>query len=524
MNNVAVYCRVSSEDQAERGTIESQIEFAMKYVDLHQLNLYKIYKEDGVSGTIPLHERPVGIQLIEDAINKKFDTLLIYKLDRLGRSARVTLNSIYQLEQLGVQIKSMTEPFDTSNPSGRFMITMLAGVADLERETILERMWHGANRAAREGKWLGGIVPYGYIVDSQGYLVVNDERIGDLEMSEKEVVQLIFDLVGNKKYSTMKVADYLNSLKIPTHYQKDDRQILKGKRKANTAGVWLPNNIGRMIKNTTYKGVHYYGKRSKKQRDVIERKVPAIVSEDLWDKCQEVLKNNQILSMKNSKRNYLLRGLIRCELCNSTYHGSFSTKHEYYICTGKTKYKGPGYGRCKAKNIRSDFLNKVVWEDVVNFINNPGKVLNFLDTSNNNNNIYTLNNLESEIDIIKSRLDNIETEKESILNLFRKNIITSLDVEKQFENINKDKIQLQERLLELEKEILNVRSKNKNTDKIREFLSDMKYKLETNEVTFELKREIIETLVGTIKVNTIFDENGKAKINIKIEYNFDCTV
>ena len=149
---VAIYTRVSTEDQANRNTIENQVTFAEKYCDLHELDIFKIYKEKGISGTIPLNERVQGKKLIEDAKNKDFDTLLVYKLDRLGRSARVTLNSIYELEGYGLKIKSMTEPFDTSNPSARFMITMLAGVADLERETILERMWHGANRAAREGR------------------------------------------------------------------------------------------------------------------------------------------------------------------------------------------------------------------------------------------------------------------------------------------------------------------------------------------------------------------------------------
>jgi site-specific DNA recombinase len=521
MNTIAVYCRVSSEDQAERGTIENQVEFATKYSDLHQLNLYKIYKEDGISGTVPLHERPQGLQLIEDATSKKFDTLLIYKLDRLGRSARITLNSIYQLEQLGVQIKSMTEPFDTSNPSGRFMLTMLAGVADLERETILERMWHGANRAARDGKWLGGIVPYGYIVD-EGYLKVNDEPMGELNMSEKAIVELIFDLIGNKRYSTMKAADYLNSLKIPTHYQKDDRKLLQGKRKTNTAGVWLPNHVGRMVKSSVYKGVHFYGKRSKKQREIIERKVPAIVDKDIWNRCQQALKNNQILSMRNAKRTYLLRGLIRCEICGNTFHGNFNGKHEYYTCTGRIRYKGPNYDRCRAKNVRSDFLNTIIWDDIVNFINNPEDVLNSLDTSNDS--LDVINNLENEKTIIKTRVESMETEKESILNLFRKNIITSLDVEKQFENINEDRLQLQERLLDLEKEILNVSSKSKNTDKIKDILSNMKDKLENNEITFEIKRDIIETLVNTIKVNTIFGENEKAKIAIKIDYKFNGTV
>jgi len=166
---------ISSEDQQERGTIENQLEFARKYCDLHQYEIVQWYKDDGATGTIPLEARDAGNRVLEDAKSKRYDVLLIYKLDRLGRSARIILNAVYELEQYGVKIKSMTEPFNTGDPSGRFLLTILAGVADLERETILERLWHGANRAARNGKWLGGIVPYGYKVNDDKELEVNNE-------------------------------------------------------------------------------------------------------------------------------------------------------------------------------------------------------------------------------------------------------------------------------------------------------------------------------------------------------------
>ncbi|GEC88152.1 recombinase family protein [Brevibacillus brevis] len=64
---LAVYARTSSDDQAERGTIENQLEFARKYADLHQLEIVKWYKDDGVTGTIPLEARPAGHELLQDA-------------------------------------------------------------------------------------------------------------------------------------------------------------------------------------------------------------------------------------------------------------------------------------------------------------------------------------------------------------------------------------------------------------------------------------------------------------------------
>ncbi|GBF34620.1 site-specific recombinases [Desulfocucumis palustris] len=81
---IAIYARVSSDDQAERGTIENQLEFAHKYCDLHQLNIQDWHKDDGVTGTIPLEERPDGKRLLDNAQAGRFDLLLTYTLDTEG--------------------------------------------------------------------------------------------------------------------------------------------------------------------------------------------------------------------------------------------------------------------------------------------------------------------------------------------------------------------------------------------------------------------------------------------------------
>ena len=282
---VAIYARVSSEDQAERGTIENQIEFAAKYCDLHQLEIIDWYKDDGVTGTIPLEQRPEGRRLLEDAQAGRFELLLMYRLDRLGRSARIILNAVYDLEQYGIKIQG---------------------------------------------------------------------------------------------YSTVKVADYLNALGVPPSYTKDGRQIKRGKRKVNTAGIWRPARIRNMIVNTTYKGIHYYGKRTEKKRELIPREVPAIVSKEIWEKAQQVLRENQLEAIRNAKREYLLRGLIKCGVCGLTYHGTAFPGPErkpkaYYVCGGKTSYRGPLQGKCTSKNIPAEWIENLVWQECVNFIENPGE-------------------------------------------------------------------------------------------------------------------------------------------------------
>ncbi len=114
------------------------------------------------------------------------------------------------------------------------------------------------------------------------------------------------------------------SREVPCAYTRDDRLLLKGKRKQRTTGVWRAGRVRNLIVSTTYKGDHGYGKRSrKKDREVILRKVPAIVTGKMWNQAQETLRKNFLFASRNNKTNrYLLRGLIKCELCGLTYSGT----------------------------------------------------------------------------------------------------------------------------------------------------------------------------------------------------------
>jgi site-specific DNA recombinase len=164
---VALYLRVSSEEQRDRETIKIQDDFLEQYRSLYELGVADIYKDDGISGTIPLQERPEGRRLLEDAKAGNFDTVLVYRLDRLGRSLLVIVDAHDRLQAAGVALRSATEPIDTSTPSGRLIFQMLATFAEYERETIGERTRAGLHRAARNGTHMGP-VPFGYRAGSRG--------------------------------------------------------------------------------------------------------------------------------------------------------------------------------------------------------------------------------------------------------------------------------------------------------------------------------------------------------------------
>ena len=150
----AIYMRVSTDDQRDKQTIDTQRDCADKYCKLKGILIHDFYPDDGVSGTIPLADRPEGARLLLDAKAHKFDTVLVYKIDRLGRDSRGILNAVANLEDAGAQVQSMTQAIDNGNSMGRFMLGILSSVAGLERDTILERSAAGTERLARAGAWI----------------------------------------------------------------------------------------------------------------------------------------------------------------------------------------------------------------------------------------------------------------------------------------------------------------------------------------------------------------------------------
>ena len=182
-----------------------------------------------------LEDRPEGSQILRDARLGKFDQLLVYKLDRLGRETRLILNAVAELEKHGVRVRSMTEEFDTGTATGRLMLTMLSGFASHEREVIRERSMAGTVRVAQAGAWMGGIVPYGYRKAGEkrdAHLVISEEPMPGLAMSEADVIREVFRLAAVERKSCRFIAARLNQLRIPCAYVRDDRLTLRGREAA----------------------------------------------------------------------------------------------------------------------------------------------------------------------------------------------------------------------------------------------------------------------------------------------------
>lgn len=505
MKRIAIYCRVSSDDQKERETIENQIDILDTYIEFKdEFDVYQHYLDDGVSGTVPFENRPAGSNLIKDAEKGLFDIVLVWKIDRFGRDTFTGLSTVETLRKYDVEIVSVSEPFDLNTPTGRFQFITYLNMAELERNNILDRMFLGATRAAKKGKWLGGIVPYGYEVNGDGYL--------EIVSSEAEIIKRIFNLYTEDNKSLIDIAVYLNSLGVPSSCGSG-----KGKRTKKVSGLWNISTINRIIKSETYAGVHHYGKRSSKRKETITRKVPAIISREQYDKACSKRVTNQLDSMRNTtNRTYLLRRKLKCACCGRTYYGvSYKSRTNVYSCSGKKAPARKILGiKCDNVNLNADLIEEGIWADCK-------YILTHIDDYINEFKIKEVSTertqLENEMSIFKSKLSSINTEKNSILNLFRKNLITEEELQLQLDEIRNDENKVKELLSTFENKYSLLQTENKLLDAAKEQLQHYSSKLD--KISDEEKQSAIDFLVKEIVVSYEISE-GVKKPMLEATYNF----
>ncbi len=365
---VALYLRVSSLEQRDEGTIETQRQYLERYAAGRGLDVTDTYADDGVPGTIPFHERAEGRRLLEDARAANFESVVCYKLDRIGRSLLNVVDAHDRLEALGVGLRSAKEQLETTTPAGRLQFQMLAGFAEFERATIRERTQDGLHRALRAGKQPGR-VPYAYRIG---------EASGSFEVVEDEariVAQLFTNVAeGSTIYREVR---RLNDEGTPAPgYRVSGKERVPGKR-------WNSTTVSDMLASPTYIGRHEV--KVNGGEEVIAREVPAIVTTALWERARRTLAENRRTPVgrdgKRTKgRRYLLSGLIRCAVCGSpcTAHSvtNGGKRWQYYACNDyRNSERAPKGPKGHARFIPAGWLEEVVWTDIRGFLENPGETL-----------------------------------------------------------------------------------------------------------------------------------------------------
>ena len=496
--------RVSSEEQAERGNIETQVQFARKFFDLHGIANYKFYLDEGISGTVPLEDRPGGSQLLADVAAGKVKNLYVYRLDRLARSTKIVLDVYDYLEKYQVPLKSMTESFDTGTSTGKFFMTMLASIAALERDTILERTQLGKERGARAGKWVAGAPPFGYRIGEDGHLVIHDP--------EADTVREIFKLYLSGM-STIEIAQYLNARGILTPARSK-------RTKNHSTGKWHAGHVSIILRNTAYSGYYDYLKRSKKRKETIKIKTPVLILPDDYKAVQKKLIENADAARGRKGRMYLLRGLIFCGHCGGAYVGSSGHSKEgrvYYRCS-RSQNTGSGK-RCDAKMIRADQIENAVWSDIVEHIKNPGQIEEAIK--------MRMAEVGQSIEPATDELNNIEQviqEKKAararIISLCAKGIIKDQEAETELLALADDINVLEKRRQVLFDQQTNHQALQTQGVEVAALIEEIKDQIEY--VDEETKRTIIQLLVERIIIFTYEDpdDGNRRKSKAQVQYRF----
>jgi len=343
----AIYTRVSTNDGMEQEftSLDAQREAADSYIASQKSEgffaLTDRYDDAGFSGATT--ERPSLQRLITDIKVGKIGCVVVYKVDRLSRSLLDFSKLLEFFEQNNVAFISVTQHFNTNSSMGRLTLNILLSFAQFEREIISERTRDKMGAARKKGQWMGGRPALGYDLDKEHHKIV-------VNKAEAQIIREMFDLYI-QKHSLLAVAMALNKKGYRT------KQYLR-KGKISGGIPFKTVNMMWMLRNMLYIGkVNYKGKQ------VFQGQHEPIISEEVFNKVQQILnENKREIKNKPQKNIGLLSQLIRCKHCDSAMIYSYSFKDHrwkyfYYYCSNAQKR---GYANCPTKTINAQRLENQI--------------------------------------------------------------------------------------------------------------------------------------------------------------------
>ncbi|EPR11696.1 recombinase family protein [Ruminiclostridium papyrosolvens] len=367
---IAIYTR-QSVDKKDSISIESQIGFCMKEISSEK---YKIYTDKGYSGSNI--NRPAFEEMIRDIKIGIIEKVVVYKLDRISRSLLDFAHIIECFNKYKVEFISQTEKFDTSTSMGRAMLSIVMVFAQLERETIQQRVKDNYYQRGKAGLYLGGVAPFGYN-KIQTFLSGKKTYMFEIDEEKSELVSQIYSMYAEKYKSLGVIARYINLKKIKTNKGHNWTAIAVGRLirnpvyvKANAdvylylkkKGAVINNDISDFIGEN---GCYVYGERqsitTSKFTDLTNNFVTiaphkGIITPELWLKCQYIADENKHLKNSGRGKNSWLSGLIKCGYCGYAVTVVKSRGLLYINCGGRKN--GFCHGRKKVIYLKD--IEKIV--------------------------------------------------------------------------------------------------------------------------------------------------------------------
>ena len=371
----AIYARQSI-DKADSISIESQIELC-KYET--RGGAFKVFFDKGYSGKNT--DRPQLARMMELISKGEIKRVICYKLDRISRSIIDFTSMMEEFEKKKVEFVSCTEKFDTSTPMGRAMLNICIVFAQLERETIQQRVTDIYASRSRRGFYMGGRVPLGYQLEP---FFIDGKKTSRYTIVEEEakIIEKMYQLYIKPQASCMDVVKYFNQNGIPNPHAKN--------------GIWSRSRISEIIKNPIYvkadkklydylvsqqaiihnlpddfcgeKGLYLYSQKGddKNPRTLLGKHIviaphDGIVSSDLWLLAREKCMKNFQFPRTQVGVNSWLCGKAKCKKCGYALVIRYSSNNKrYFFCSHKIQTAAcDGLGRILADDLEKKVLFKI---------------------------------------------------------------------------------------------------------------------------------------------------------------------
>lgn len=412
-----LYPRVSTEMQVDGFSLDGQRSSLKRFADREEMTVVDIYEDAGKSGK-SIEGRPAFKKMLSDIENGlQIDYILVYKLSRFGRNAADILNSLEFIQSYGINLICIEEGIDSSQASGKLLISVLSAVAEIERENIIEQTMNGRKEKARQGGWNGGFAPYGYYLKDKNLFIQEEEA---------EVIRIIYDKFANTEMGYGGVAQYLNL-----------QGIKKIQRQNGKLSEWSGHLVRQILDNPVYCGKIAFGRRAKEKVKgtknqyrqawqeeyiVADGKHEAIISEELWNKVREKRIETGIKqpSKVGKDRSHLLTGLLRCPVCGGPM---YTNKHAwtnkdgtykevyYYVCSRNRMVRGKS---CTYKAmLKKTEIEPLVIASIKELVSNKtfakevkSRIGTQIDTTTIDREIKNYESKLREVDLNKARLEN----------------------------------------------------------------------------------------------------------------------
>ena len=412
MKTAVIYARYSCDNQTEQ-SIEGQLRVCNDYAERNNILIVETYIDRAMTGTNDL--RPDFQRMLKDSAKKKWDYVIVYKLDRFSRDKYETTIHKHTLKMNGVKVLSAMENIPDS-PEGIILESLLEGMNQYYSAELSQKVKRGMYETRRKGHYQGGWIPYGYKVDGRK-IIIDEDRAA--------VVRYMFEQYSIGTYVSAIIAN-LTAQGI----------LYKGK-------PFVTNTVYGILKNEKYSGVYHQGE------EVIDNMYPQIIPTPLFEIVRKKVEKNRY-GKRSVQAVYLFRNKITCGCCGHPVSAETGTARggeviRYYKCHGKKRY----HNGCELRMIRKDYLEEFIVDVIIRELSKKQT----LDT--------IITNLLREQDrqsVENTRLTALNREKAKVEKALE-NLVAALEQGIMSATTNKRLHELEKQQAELERDILIEQSK-----------------------------------------------------------------